>query len=275
MRTRAAVTILAVSLAPCLLALGGCTRDYRVASKFEDAAEALREGDPDTAADYYYDAFQVDATGPRAPEALYAYAYTTDFHQKSPALAAEFYRRVVRLFPQSPRAKDALERAATIENTILGHPERAVLDYQRLAELFPDSEKRAEWAMATAQCYLNLGNAAQAEQEVRALLSQGEKLAIEGRIRAHHLLGKIYLVQERPAEAVHVFEELCRMLEGNPAQHAAWLEARFQLAQALTDVDETERALEVYRQIEGEFPRQEIIQEKINFLTIRQQKRSR
>ncbi len=272
MRTRSALAVLTLAL---LTAPGGCTADQRVASKFEDAAEALRQGDPEKAADYYYDAFQVDDTGPRAPEALYAYAFTIDFHQKSPALAAEFYRRIVRLFPQSPEAPQALERAATIEGSVLGHPERAVLDYQRLAELFPDSSARARWAMATAQCYLDLGNAAQAEQEVRALLAQGEKLPIEARVQAHHLLGKIYLVQERPAEAVHIFEELCRVLEGNAAQHAAWLEARFQLAQALTDVDETERALEVYRQIEGEFPRQEIIQEKINFLTIRQQKRSR
>ncbi|MEW6775109.1 MAG: tetratricopeptide repeat protein, partial [Bdellovibrionota bacterium] len=258
-----------------ILFFPACTSEYRAAKKFEKANAALREGDAERAADLYYDAYQIDPTGSRAAEALFEYARTLEVHQQSFALAAEFYRRLVRLFPEDDLARQALERSASIEADHLGNPEKALLDIQRLNELFPDSPHEPAWKLLAAECYLRLGNAPQAETELRELLGKHPDLPKDVRRKAQSELGHILLVAERPGEAARVFEELANSLSHEPEDRSLWLEARFDLAQALSEIDETDRALDVYREIESEFPRQEIIQEKINLLTIRQQKRNR
>ncbi|MCB0220410.1 MAG: tetratricopeptide repeat protein [Chrysiogenetes bacterium] len=264
---------LAAALALAAL-IGACTSGQRIDFTFYLAHRALRKGDAERAAELYYKAFEMDPEGEMAPEALYEYARTIDVHQRLPGFAVEVYRRGSRLFPETNYAVIGLERAAEIEIDHLKHPERAVLDYTRLLNLYPEHERRYEWMLHQAEGYARLGNPQQAETELRALIEIKE-LPDQVRVAAKSLLGEMLLVLERPGEAATVYESLAAWTKDRPGFRAAWLEARYDLAQALSELDETERALEIYRDIEGEFPRQEVIQEKINFLTIRLSKRNR
>ena len=268
---------LALTLVIVLGAAGvqGCTSGQRIDFTFYMAQRALRKGDAERASELYYSAFELDPEGKRAPEALFEYARTIEVHQKLPAFAVEVYRRCARLFPETDFAVEALERAAMIEVEHLKHPERAVLDYTRLLNLYPEHEHRFVWMLRQAEGYARLGNPQQAETELRSLIEDVTELPDALRVEAKSLLGEMLLVLERPGEAAGVYESLAKWAEDKPEYRGAWLEARYDLAQALTELDETERALEIYRAIEGEFPRQEVIQEKINFLTIRLSKRNR
>lgn len=265
---------LIVAALALLGALAGCSTDQRVQARFDRAAGALRDHQPDKAAAIYYEAYELDPEGPTAPDALFRYAHTLEVHVGDPALAAEIYRRLVRLFPDSEQAREGLERAALIELEKLTRPDRALLDYARLIELFPDSPKRPQWALSQAESYVKMGNAAQAEAELSALIRR-EALPPELGFRARMALGRALMLQDRPAEAARTFERLSERLAADPERRLEWMEARFALAGALAELDETERALSVYREIEGEFPRQEVIQEKINFLSLRLYNRNR
>lgn len=257
-----------------VLLVCACTTGQRIDFTFYLAHRALRKGDAERAAELYYKAFEMEPEGERAPEALFEYARTIDVHQQLPGFAVEVYRRGARLFPETDSAVTGLERAAEIEIEHLKHPERAVLDYTRLLNLYPEHERRFQWMLHQAEGYARLGNPQQAETELRNLLELS-RLPDGVRAAAKGLLGEMLLVLERPGEAATIFESLAKWAQDRPEFRADFLEARYDQAQALSELDETERALEIYREIEGEFPRQEVIQEKINFLTIRLSKRNR
>ncbi len=79
----------------------------------------------------------------------------------------------------------------------------AAARYVTIPDTFPQSTYRASAVLAAGNCYYLLGNLETAEKWLKAALSSGGDVGAE----AAHWLARVYLKQNKPAEALQVIEQ--------------------------------------------------------------------
>ncbi len=123
----------------------------------------------------------------------------------------EAWQTLVDKYPQSPYVPDALFAAAELWQTKAERPEdytAALKGYQAFLDRCPTNARAGEAKLRTAEIYDRLKNYDQAASWFRRMLDEDAQSPLA--VRAHNELAAVYLKQDKPADALAIYERLLK-----------------------------------------------------------------
>ena len=215
----------------------------RAAGAFADAAEQLRD---------------LHARHPefsRAPEALLQAAEVQHLSLGRYQEALHDYLSLERDYPGSPQAAEARRQVAELYKYRLGDQVQAISAYQQLIEAGEENADRLQYEVADS--YFRLNNFEQARIEFENLLRSypASSLAPEVQFR----IAMIYSLEGSAENAMKAYSEVSTRW---PKSSYA-VEARFGLASVLEERERLRDALAILEGLQGAYPNQEALTQRI------------
>jgi TolA-binding protein len=215
----------------------------RQAGRYEAAVElfgALQEDYPDFA---------------RAPQALFQAAEIEDLYLEQTSDAVLTYLMVERDYADAPEVDAARRQVAALYKYRLDDCGQAIAVYQKLLEQPGRGNDRLQYEVA--DCYFRLNNFEQARIEFDSLLKNYPKSELSAEVE--YRIAVTYALDGKLPEAAGAY----RLVIENWGDSAYAVEARFGLATVLEEQEELVEALNLLEGLEGVYPKQDILERKI------------
>jgi tetratricopeptide (TPR) repeat protein len=228
------------------------------------AKEALFDKDPPRALKEYrlaVDALESDNSPEAAvlrARALKGAADVYYLEQRDYAKAVDAYRELIRVCPEAP---ETIEGRLLLADILADrfHDIRGSIN-EITASLQRNPPQSAELEYKVAKLYFQLGDYPQSELEAQNVIKKYETSAFVD--DAVFLLGQAFAMEGKRPEAMHAFQDLIeRFPESELQPHAL-----FEMAKLTADMDEDEKAIELYVQALKRHPDPKLVQSNIGRL---------
>lgn len=215
---------------------------------------------PEQALASYRRLFEGYPDAPMAAETLFRAGRICRYDLRQDQQALLYFLKLEHDYPDSVYLTRAQQEAADLSKNRLHDYAHAVIIYQRLLESGAVAGDQVLYEIA--DCYFRLNNYAQARIELDTLLERYPHSPL--RAEVFYRRASAFLLDDREDEARKAFQ---RLIEDFPKSSYAE-EARFGLAEILETEENLREALQAYRRL-TDYPRQDVLQEKIEHLEAR------
>ena len=190
----------------------------------------------------------------RVPEALFQKAEILDLYLFRYSDALLTYLLLERDYPDAPQVEMARRQVATLFKYRLDDCGQAISVYQKVLDL-PDPDND-QLQYEVADCYFRLNNFEQARIEFETLLNNYPASDLTAEIR--YRIAMTYALEGKLPDADAAYRLVVQDWPESPYA----IEARFGLAKVLEEQGELLEALKILEELDGIYPKQDILKKK-------------
>ena len=230
------------------------TLETRLEETFQNGLELRQTGRYEKAVELFSALHNDYPSFSRVPEALFQKAEILDLYLSRYSDALLTYLLLERDYPDAPQVEPARQQVALLFKYRLDDCGQAIAAYQKILDLpGPDND---QWQYEVADCYFRLSNFEQARIEFENLLNNypHSDLAAEVRYR----IAMTYALESKLSYAAAVYRQVMQDWPDSPYA----IEARFGLAMVLEEQEELLEALKILEELDGIYPKQDILKRK-------------
>ena len=203
----------------------------------------------------------------RIPEALFQKAEILDLYLFRHSDALLTYLLLERDYPKAPQVEPARRQVAMLFKYRLDDCGQAIAAYQKVLDLpGPDND---QLQYEVADCYFRLNNFEQARIEFENLLNNYPYSGLAAEVR--YRIAMTYALEGKLPDAAAAYR---LVIQGWPESPYA-IEASFGLASVLEEQEELLEALKILQDLEGIYPKQDILKRKTDQVRERIEKKKK
>ncbi len=242
-----------------LLAAGGVywyqvSLQKRLEERYQKGLSLRQEGQFKAAVELFQSLYADHPSFVKTPQVLFQTAEILDLYLERYSDALLTYLILERDYPDAAEVEQARRQVAILYKYRLNDCGQAIAVYQKLLDQPGRNNDQLQYEIA--DCYFRLNNFAQARIEFESLLSNysySELLA-----EAQYRIAMTYTLEGKLPEAAAAY----RLVVDNWPESPYALEARFGLATVLEEQEELLEALKILEDLEGIYPKEDILKKK-------------
>ena len=190
----------------------------------------------------------------RVPEALFQKAEILDLYLSRYSDALLTYLLLERDYPDAPVVESAQQQVAHLFKYRLDDCGQAIAAYQKILDL--PGHDNDQWQYEGADFYFRLRNFEQARIEFENLLSNYPHSELSAEVR--YRIAMTYALDGKLSDAAAVYRQVMQDWPESPYA----VEASFGLAMVLEEQEELLEALKILEELDGIYPKQDILKRK-------------
>ena len=190
----------------------------------------------------------------RVPQALFQKAEILDLYLFRHSDALLTYLLLERDYPDAPEVDPARRQVAILFKYRLGDCGQAIAAYQKVLDLPGPDNDRLQYEVA--DCYFRLNNFEQARIEFENLLNNYNSSGLTAEVR--YRVAMTYALEGKQPEAAAAYRLVMQDWPESPYA----IEASFGLATVLEEQEELLEALKILEELDGIYPKQDILERK-------------
>ena len=190
----------------------------------------------------------------RVPEALFQKAEILDLYLFRHSDALLTYLLLERDYPDAPQVEPARRQVATLFKYRLDDCSQAIAAYQKVLDQPGSDNDQLQYEVA--DCYFRLNNFEQARIEFETLLNNYPSSDLTAEIL--YRIAMTYALESKLPDAAEAYR---RVVQDWPESPYA-IEASFGLATVLEEQEELLEALKILEELDGIYPKQDILKRK-------------
>lgn len=246
-----------------LLFLPACSSRDQARAVFEAAQERLADGDYAGALSKYSEVVSRHQSSAYGPKSQYMIAYVQNRRFNDRQKAIESYSTLIYIYPESPEAMRARVDLAELYSSANDH-RKAIEEYGAILRSGPPDAGRYVYAMAME--YVKMNDLRQARVELKGLLVSSGPGPVP---QIKFDIADTYYIEGNLMEALSWYDAVISETPDGRLK----TEARFGKARALEEAGRLNEALAVYRAIAGDYPNQEALRTRVEWIEKRRQSR--
>ncbi len=203
----------------------------------------------------------------RVPQALFQKAEVLDLYLSRHSDALLTYLLLERDYPEAPEVDPARRQVAILFKYRLDDCGQAIAAYQKVLDLPGPDNDRLQYEVA--DCYFRLNNFEQARIEFENLLSNYASSGLTAEVR--YRIAMTYALEGKLPEAAAAYRLVMQDWPESPYA----IEASFGLATVLEEQEELREALKILEELDGIYPKQDILKRKTDQVRERIEKKKK
>ncbi len=203
----------------------------------------------------------------RVPQALFQKAEILDLYLSRHSDALLTYLLLERDYPEAPEVDPARRQVAILFKYRLDDCGQAIAAYQKVLDLPGPDNDRLQYEVA--DCYFRLNNFEQARIEFENLLSNYASSGLTAEVR--YRIAMTYALEGKLPEAAAAYRLVMQDWPESPYA----IEASFGLATVLEEQEELREALKILEELDGIYPKQDILKRKTDQVRERIEKKKK
>ncbi len=248
-----------LGLALIALAAGGAywyhaTAQTRLEETFQKGMALRQSGQYVEAVDLFSGLHDDSPSFVRVPQALFQKAEILDLYLFRHSDALLTYLLLERDYPDAPEVAPARRQVASLFKYRLEDCGQAIAAYQKILDLPGPDNDRLQYEVA--DCYFRLNNYEQARIEFENLLSNYGFSDLTAEVR--YRIAMTYALEGKRPEAAAAYRLVMQDWPESPYA----IEASFGLATVLEEQEELLEALKILEELDGIYPKQDILKKK-------------
>jgi len=248
-----------LGLALAVLVAGGAywyraTLQSRLEETYQRGLAFRQSGRYAEAVELFSDLHEGHPSFSRVPEALYEKAEILDLYLFRHSDALLTYLLLERDYPDAPQVEPARRQVATLFKYRLNDCGQAISAYQKVLDLPGTDNDQLQYEVA--DCYFRLNNFEQARIEFETLLNNYPSSDLTAEIR--YRIAMTYALDGKLPDAAAAYRQVIQDWPESPYA----IEASFGLATVLEEQEELLEALKILEELDGIYPKQDILKRK-------------
>ncbi len=249
----------------CAALLVACTAK-RQSRFFDLAEEKVRGGSYFEAADELRRGIAINPESTMAIKAIYRLGFVQEIYLRDYESALQSYREYGRLGKDPVGLYEVEKRIANIYFDHTRDSVKAIAAYEKLMELQPNSLEKDQFYYRVVRSHFLLNDFDMARSVSERFLELFPKSELTPKVRFE--IGNAYFMEGKYALAIQALKQVVR----HHPQHPQAIDAQFWIAQGYDQLGDIKAARAQYEQLRLKYPSPEIIEKRLQDLTLRERK---
>lgn len=226
----------------------------RLEERFQEGLALRQEARYSEAVELFEKLHDEQPTFSRIPQALFQTAEMQDLYLGRYSDALLTYLMLERDYPNAPEVSAARTQVAVLYKYRLNDCSQAIAVYQKVLDETDRDSDQLQYEVA--DCYFRLNNFAQARIEFETLLKNYPQSDLFAEVQ--YRIAMTYALEGKLPEAAGAYRVVIERWTESPYA----VEARFGLATVLEEQEELVEALKILEDLEGVYPKQDVLARK-------------